>query len=110
LRQFVADSLSQIVAGVADARCDDPKIAPPASEFPAGSGLTARHGGVAHPRAFIVEFDVAVSTSEKSNVDAKGGLAVHLFEAGLKRTTSSEASTVSRMKFEVPLTFDEIPG
>jgi hypothetical protein len=65
-------------------------------------------GGVAHPGAFLVEFDVAVTISKKTNVHAGGSVAVHVFEAGAKREASAEHSTVSRIKFQVPVTYDDV--
>src|ERR1035438_5997101 len=100
LREFVADTLSQIVAGVADARGNSQQVAPPVAERTAGKGYVVYRGGVSNPGAFLVAFDVAVTISKKTDVDAKGGIAVHVFEAGAKRTSSAEHSTVSRIRFE----------
>ena|ERR1035441_1443860 len=106
LREFVADTLSQIVAGVEDARDKSKQVAPPVTTQ--GSAYVAYPGGVSFPGAFLVEFDVAVTISKKTDVDTKGGVAVHIFEAAAKRTSSAEHSTVSRIKFEVPVIYDKM--
>jgi hypothetical protein len=108
LREFVADTLSQITAGVADARGENRQIAPPVFQHTGSSAYSVMRGGVSNPGAFLVEFDVAVTISKKTDVDAGGGVSVHIFEAGAKRKASAEHSTVSRMKFQVPVTYDDV--
>lgn len=109
LKEFISATLSQIVDAVTDAQRQNKKVAPPIS-FPSDgrSGSIVHRGGVANPAAFIVEFDVAITVSKKTDVDAKGGVAIHVFEAGAKRTTSDEHSTVNRIKFGVPVTYDDM--
>jgi len=86
-----------------------PEVAPPVGGRTEGRYVAFREGikspAASCPAAFIVEFDVAVTISKKTDVDAKGGIAVHVFEAGAKRTSSAEHSSVSRIKFGVPVTY-----
>ena len=107
LRQFVSESLSQIVSGVSDAHGENRRIAPPVAQR-ADLAYAIHRDGVNTPAAFIVDFDVAVTVSKKSDTTAKGGISIHVLEAGADRTTSAEHSTVSRIKFQVPVTFDEV--
>ncbi|HEY1661692.1 MAG TPA: hypothetical protein VGI03_04675 [Verrucomicrobiae bacterium] len=106
LREFVADTLNQITEGVGDARGENKQVAPPVFQHSGSTSYCVLRGGVAHPSAFLVEFDVAVTVSKKTNVDAGGGVLVHVFEAGINRKTSAEHSTVNRIKFQVPVTYD----
>lgn len=50
-----------------------------------------------------VDFDIAVSASEKSGRNGKAGLKVAVFNAEGKSETSSENQTTSRVKFTLPL-------
>ena len=108
LQEFVSSSLQQIAAGVADAQSRDGRIAPLL-----GIGeddpkiLRTLHGteGV-----FLVEFDVAVTVSETSEKGVGGGITVLSIAAAkgdLKR--SLENSSVSRVKFSVPITYHAPP-
>lgn len=105
LREFVSDTLSQIVRGVADAKGMSHYVAPQVAERPEGGSYVTYRDHDSGPAVFVVEFDVAVTVSKKTDINAKGGITVHVFEAGAKRTASAEHSTVSRIKFGVPVVY-----
>jgi hypothetical protein len=50
-----------------------------------------------------VEFDVAVTVSDKSSKDGKAGIRVFSIELGGGASTGAEHSIVSRVKFTVPV-------
>jgi hypothetical protein len=51
-----------------------------------------------------VEFDVAVTASEKSSVGGKGGIKIlSVGQVGAEGSTGVERSTVSRVKFSIPI-------
>jgi hypothetical protein len=108
LQEFVNSSLQQIAAGVAAAQATDGRIAP------------AIRGGEDDPKilrtfhnsegVFLVEFDVAVTVSEASEKGVGGGitvLSVAAAKGDVKRSLAN--SSVSRVKFSVPITYHEPP-
>ena len=103
LREFVSETLFQIVSGVEDARGSNEKIAPTVVDKNDNLQVIPASNG----RAFLVDFDVAVTVTKKTDVSGKGGVQVYVFEAGLDRAASTEHTTVSRIKFQVPVTYDD---
>ncbi len=52
----------------------------------------------------VVEFDVAVTATDKAGATGKGGIKVFtVVDVGAEGSTSSERSTVSRIKFSIPI-------
>jgi hypothetical protein len=94
LRKFVADTLTQIVHGVEDARGSNQKIAPTVVDK--NENLKV-----------VPASDVAVVVSKKTDSKAGGSVAIYVLDADASRTTSDEHSTTSRIKFQVPITFDD---
>ncbi len=108
LQEFVAESLTQILAGVK------------AAEERAGE-----HGGVINPRvrsaggdkrpvvvtgtglrpAETVYFDVAVTVVEGTEAKAGIGVVAGVFGIGAKGSSTAESSSISRLKFSVPIAF-----
>lgn len=65
--------------------------------------IFTRDGGNLQP-VFMVDFDVAVSADTKKSSEVGGGIRVlELLSGGAKRSTDAHDSTVSRIKFKVPL-------
>lgn len=98
LQEFVTKTLSQISAGVTNAKTHDERIAP---KIGLGGDnpkvLRTFHGA---DSVFLVEFDVAVTTG-KGAADEITVLSVASAKGGAKG--SLENSSVSRIKFSVPL-------
>jgi hypothetical protein len=99
LREFVAITLSAILDGVEDAIRDAPedrkgKIAP----VIAGEEDWSK-------ASLPVEFDVAVTEADKGGATGKGGIKVLSLEAGGEGSKAWEHSTVSRVKFSVPIIY-----
>jgi len=103
LQEFVSDTLFQIVEGVESARGSNQKIAPTVVD----KNDNLKVQPVSNGTAFIVDFVVAVTVSRKTEGSAKGGVQVFVFEAGVDGAASTEHTTVSRIKFQVPVTFDD---
>ena len=110
VQEFVRDSLAQILAGVAEAKVKNKRVAPwvNAAELKAGS-LTIADGTVIFP----VQFDIAVTVSE-SKGGGSGGISVaQIFSIEASRDASKEQSQVSRIQFSVPIRYNnmhESPG
>ena len=112
LREFVAESLRQIIDGVTEAQTHaagkgafvnaeiDGRDAPP----PEGYAAVLGAGGGSIPRRFLqmVEFDVAVSASADRQSKAGAGLlTVVSFGGGHERGAPQEKT--SRLRFTVPV-------
>ncbi len=107
LREFVSDTLLQIVDGVADAKIKNQRVAPRVIQA-AGLDAPIVVADAENPRAFVVDFDVAVAVSKTTDAEAKGAVSVYVFEVGGQRVSSTEQSTVSRIKFGVPIVYDHV--
>ena len=106
LREFVRETLVQIVEGVVDAR--DPIVEKGGDINPVGghfdqTNLGARQWDWDRGAAEVVEFDLALTTSDKE--DAKAGIGVFLGGIGIGSKISGENaySSMTRVKFSVPL-------
>src|SRR5437879_1529943 len=97
LQEFVYQTLHQIAAGVAAAKKEHHGVAPPLI-FHETSPPAFRAQGLG--AAFPVEFDVAVTVSDKTEGGVSAGLTVvSLFKAGSSLGATAEQSTVSRIRF-----------
>jgi hypothetical protein len=102
LEEFVRESLMQIRVGVSAARDRHPLnigvgIAK-ADDRKVGFITVDGHVGL------LVEFDVAVTVSEKTGNEVGGGLQIaQMFSAGGKKSGESKTSSVSRIRFSVPV-------
>jgi len=102
LEQFVSETLHQIMSGVAKAKARDSGVGTHVIGHNNPKILQVKSGAGAFP----VDFDVAVTATEKSESGAKGGIAVlKVVEVGGERSKGLEHSTVSRVKFTVPVYF-----
>ena len=106
LKEFVAETLVQIVAGVKQAQAEvqtfggevNPHLTSPGSE--AGKqGFLFAEGRFAP----VVRFDVALTVTEGTGT--KGGIGVFAGAVNLGSTgqSKSESSSASRLQFSVPL-------
>ena len=107
LQEFVAQTLIQISEGVTAARAKEgDRIAPRLDIAPSESDrvFPTEARGV----AYLVTFDVAVAATEKSAVGGGGSIQVmSLFSAKGEKTQAAESSSVSRVRFEVPISYDQ---
>lgn len=107
LDEFIKLSLNQIIKGVDEANRESKgKVAPDI-----GLGDTdpkiLRTMHDAHG-VFLVEFDVAITATDKSNVTAGGGAAIYVFTAKAETDTAAELGSIHRIKFSVPITYQAL--
>jgi len=104
LQEFVTETMTQIMAGVTAAKKVNPKIAP---EIHYDKNAPPIHRGARSTAIFMVDFDVAVTVSDKTEAGGGAGLTVvSLFKAEGKRETTAEHSSISRIKFSVPISYE----
>lgn len=60
---------------------------------------------LSHPSDYnkphTIEFDLAVEATDTSSSGGKGGLKIHVVEAGIDRATATSSTTISRIKFAI---------
>lgn len=108
LQTFVENTVLAITRGVEAARKISggvaPKIQMPGEDDKVEGLLFTRPENRDLQPVFMVEFDVAVTATDKSSDSTGGGIRVlEFFSAEGKRNAEKEASTVSRIKFKVPV-------
>ena len=110
LQEFVAETLSQIIHGVKSAQQTSSEVgaminpAIPNIQFMKKSHISteAKADGIGNMVLFV-EFDTAVTVTEGDGVNAKAGINVFGSNIGIGIGTKDESSTVSRIKFKVPV-------
>jgi hypothetical protein len=110
LADFVAETLSQIVAGVRKAQAvDHGEYVSPTGIMTSGDHAPKGKYFITQARNIVqmVEFDVAVTVVESANVEAGGRISVLSIGIGGKADTGSENTSVSRIRFSVPVAMPE---
>jgi hypothetical protein len=106
LREFVRDTLVEIVKGVVEARPEivalHGEVNPVGGNFDQPS-LAGRQWDFEHGAVEIVAFDVALTSSKTEG--GKSGIGVFLGSIGIGGQLSTQASDsqLSRVKFSVPI-------
>ena len=103
LQQFISETMVQIAAGVAEARKLQEGVGV-YTHVPDGNtrSLLTSIGRA----AFMVEFDVAVTATDKAELGGKAGVSVvQVFIAGGEHKQTTEHSSMSRVKFTVPIDY-----
>jgi hypothetical protein len=101
LKEFIAETLTQIQEGVQDAinrRSTKPDSAGVINPVWGTDGDAI---GIDHLQK--VEFDVAVTVTDKSGGSGKAGIKVFSVELGGELSKGAEQSTASRIKFSIPI-------
>jgi hypothetical protein len=95
IKTFVAESLQQIIEGVEQTQ----------KQF--SGGINSTHGRTNLEAISQVEFDIAVTIEQGSTT--KGGIAIFggAFGLGSQGASSKNDSSVSRIKFSVPVSFTQ---
>lgn len=109
LKQFVSKILQQIVGGVADAQASSEeggKINPPIMMNQKNDAaklkiLRSDTGEGIH----LVDFDVAVSVEESTETTGGVGLVVGPVVFGSRGQSNAENSSISRIKFAIPIAY-----
>lgn len=100
LKDFVAESLKQIIDGVLEAQkysdenggCIAPVVV---VKEPRGGGYTLKSS--------VVEFDIAVTAQKSAEREGKAVIVIPYFGMGGKLASGEQSATVSRVKFEIPV-------
>ena len=110
LDDFVAETLRQIVAGIRKAQAADQgdHISPQgirtsADHAPKGKYFTTQTNHLVQ----MVDFDVAITVVETSNLEGGARISVLSVGLGAKADTGSENTSVSRIKFSIPIALPE---
>ena len=89
IKEFISQTLKQIIDGVKDAQ-----------EHAEGkNAVVVPYYGDRQK----IDFDVAVTVVEGKETGGKAGISVWSIGAGVTGKTESSSSTVSRIKFEIPV-------
>lgn len=113
LREFVAETIKQIVAGVKDAQAVqaengasvNPRLSTSA-ELAVKHGILIASGSAAQ----LVQFDVAVTVKEGTGTKGGIGIFAGALNLGSSGQSNNESASVSRVKFFVPLVLPEGEG
>ena len=106
LQEFVSETLKEIIAGVKEAQkyaASESTLVNP--ELLATGGTksgTYQTAYMGQPPAYV-EFDVAVTSTEGSATEAGAGIFVAGFGLGAKGKSDESSSSLSRIKFSVPV-------
>jgi len=108
LQDFITEALVQIVTGVKEAQNQvgntGAKINPIDSMFHQGVYKYAE-GGYGSPEEYgqTIEFDMAVTAADKGELKGGIGVVSGLINIGYKAEKGVETSSISRIKFSVPV-------
>lgn len=108
LDEFITESLNSIIKGVEDSKeyaiSKNARINPRLGKWDYEKTLTTYYknedGAIEISK---IEFDIAVTTSEKEENGIKAGISVYGIGIGGKTQGTEENKTVSRIKFNVSL-------
>lgn len=106
LKEFVAQTLTQIIAGVRDSQASAKEHGAEVNpHLNTSHGEAGKQGFLWSGEAYaqVVQFDVALTVSEGTGT--KGGIGVFAgaVTLGSSGQSKAESSSVSRVKFSVPL-------
>lgn len=106
LKDFVRESLIELINGVAEAQANLPQgahVNPAGTYFHEGRPIYYEGKAANGHYGTVVEFDVAVTATEKGG--STGGVGVFFagITAGGRADKGSEEITANRMKFSVPV-------
>lgn len=109
LREFVTESLVQIVCGVNDAaeqlRESGAEVNPRRRAGPPSQ----MHRQTSTPIQSI-EFDVAVTIGAAAETSGGGSFGLQVFSIGAKSTSASDSQSISRLRFSIPLALPASQG
>jgi len=109
VQEFISGAITQIVAGVADARAAVEKYGANAGSDPVYGFVKSNKvmTDASGRQVTLVEFDVALTQADAT--DTKGGIGVFLGSVGVGSQAAShgESTSYSRIKFSVPVV---LPG
>lgn len=101
LKEFISETITQIQEGVQDAITRRSAVPGSAGAINPVFGENTNATTSAHVQK--VEFDVAVTVTEKGDHDGKAGIKVFSVELGGSLSKGTEQSTASHIKFTIPV-------
>jgi hypothetical protein len=107
LKDFISETFKEIVDGVIAAQAyagpKGARVSPAGSNCRTDQGALVFWDGATGEVLTVIEFDVAVTTTENSGT--KGGIGVFVGPVGIGSQGQSSAgnSSISRIKFSVPI-------
>lgn len=109
LEDFVANTLAQIIEGIKKAQktTQDDHISPTGIRLNADHAPKKYLSTTTNHMVTMIEFDVAVTASDSTSVEGKGGISVMSLKIGAEANAGSVNSSVSRIKFTVPIALPE---
>lgn len=111
LKDFLKDTLVQISQGIEEAHQDLKEsgtlISPTYQRNGAYEQMVHTPDRSNYPTIQFIDFDVAVSASEEKGNTGGVGVSIASIQIGTKRTQEDVTSTVSRVKFQVPVFFKQ---
>lgn len=107
LKEFTKETITQIVSAVSEAneQISAAGASIPTDRFYGSQSMTKDNNG--EKNIIKVEFDVAVSAVESAKMGGGAGISVAVFNVGLGANSQNENSTLSRVKFTLPLVLPE---
>ena len=107
LKEFTKETITQIVSAVREAneQINDFGALIPTDYFHGSKAISSFKYG--EKSIIDIEFDVAVSAVESANVGGGVGIKVASINIGLGANSQNENSTLSRVKFTLPLVLPE---
>ncbi len=111
LQTFISESLHQIISGICSAQKKFSQESTGAKINPRGiTALAKDSSGQKQPHDINtklpihqIEFDIAVTVSEAAEGKVGGGLLIAWLGIGGQKTSATENSSVSRIRFTVPV-------
>lgn len=112
LQKFVSKTLREVMAGVRDAQeyatTIGAEVNPAVGEAKVEdnpSYVGVRVGRTGFVPVKQIEFDIAVTSSDSAEQRVGAGIFVVNFGAGVKSTSNASDSSISRVRFGVPVAF-----
>lgn len=107
LKTFISESLTQIAEGIKEAqKSESGAIFSPRIGY-VDDGKPRLSGAFVSTAPQMVEFDVAVTVTEADSGKGGGKIGVSFLNIGGESTSSSENSSTSRIRFEIPVIWPE---
>lgn len=105
LRKFIAETLTQIVCGIKDAQENMVDFQKEKESEYTAPYINPNPVSEHHKKLSEIEFDVAVTVSDGKSAEGGGGLSVMGVSLGGKGTSEQTNSSVSRIKFSIPVSY-----
>jgi hypothetical protein len=106
LDEFIKLTLTQIIKGVDDASRDSKgKIAPEIGQGDDDPKILRTGPSHGWHGVFLIDFDVALTASDKSEGGGSAGVRVYVVTAKGDKSKTTESSSIHRVKFSVPISY-----